>query len=319
LGILSKPVATNTVIAASVAIDLAGFTAGTVGVKLAGSGVYQVVHASVVVFAALFAWVLRGRMISRAQWGAILLITVGLAISAMGSGSSGQSDAHGALEQPTVPDPDTLAAGGDAGSAAPALAPPSSPAGRRLSGAMGSDEGGAPSDATSIASGIVFTLIGAILYGLNYSLLDALSSTPTAPAQSRLAGAIGSWAAAAVSLWVLGVTIPSWDELLRDPTHKAGGSPFVLLLGFGMIGLSALAHSLAYFRLLKGHGAVMIGVLQALRAALVFLAGSVLFCGYQESQCLTAPRGIAATLVAIGVMAFAGSKRRTTTSPQSAH
>ena len=308
---LSRPVSTWTVIAASVALDLCGFTAGNAGLSLAGSGVFQVVHASVVVFAALFAWLLRGRSISSRQWIAIALITAGLVISATGSGGT----AH-------APPPEAAAAVAAPDAAVPAEAPEADAgtADAASGGVVEADMGAtaAADDAAAaagIGAGIVFTLLGSVLYGLNYSLLDALSSAPTAPPQGRLASSIGSWAAAAVALWVAGYTLPRWGELIEEPAARAGGDQSIMVTGFVLIAVSALAHSLAYFRLLRGHGAVVIGVLQALRAAAVFLVGSALFCGFQESQCLTVPRGGAVILVSIGVVIFASAKVKTETAP----
>jgi len=308
---LSRAVPTWRVIALSVALDLLGFSAGCVGVALAGSGVYQVVHASVVVFAALFAWLLRGRVIRPAQWAAIATITIGLVVSALGALSGGPAAAAGhSLEFLPGEDPAADAAPSQGPRALGAASPWAS--GRRLDATAPAT---APDAAGGIASGIAFTLAGAILYGLNYSLLDALSSSPSAPSTARLAGSIGSGAAIAVAAWVMLYTVPNWEELVGEPTARAGGRPGVVLMGFVLMALSALAHSLAYFRLLRGHGAVVIGVLQALRAAAVFVVGSALFCSFQESQCLTTPRAAAAVLVAIGVVVFASSKAKVTTAP----
>jgi drug/metabolite transporter (DMT)-like permease len=255
---LASPLPSWWVIGASVVLDLSGFTLSTIGLALAGSGVYQVVHASVVVFSALFAWLLRGREIKAAQWGAIGMITLGLVVSALGATSNSGS---------------------------------------------------------GISGGIVATLAGSIMYGLNYSLLDALSSSSSSPPQAQLASALGSWAASIVALWLLGYTFPHWEELVVLPGQAVHGSVAVVVVALIVVAVSALAHSLAYFRLLRGHGAVAIGVLQALRAAAVFIVGSVLFCSYQQSQCMTMPRATAVAMVAMGVVLFGWFKRTAQTAP----
>jgi hypothetical protein len=51
-----------------------------------------------------------------------------------------------------------------------------------------------------------------------------------------------------------------------------------------------VATQVAYFRVMGSIGAVTAGVLNGLRAVLGFLSSAYLFCGVQESQCLSISR-----------------------------
>ncbi|KAI9345596.1 hypothetical protein BDR26DRAFT_818175 [Obelidium mucronatum] len=72
--------------------------------------------------------------------------------------------------------------------------------------------------------------------------------------------------------------------------------------------LSSLGHSVAYFQLVESTGGVATGVLQGLRAVLVFGLSHVWFCGRDEAQCFTTTKGISTVIVVSGVVAFAAAK-----------
>lgn len=81
---LARHLTLTRAVALSIAFEISGFSVSMAGLRLAGSGIYQVVHASVVVFSALLSWLVRRKVLNRGQWGGILLVTVGLAVSALG-------------------------------------------------------------------------------------------------------------------------------------------------------------------------------------------------------------------------------------------
>lgn len=72
----------------------AGF-ALTIGFSIIGSGMYQVIYSSVVIWCAIFTWFFMGRALSRIQWLAIIGTSLGLGISSLDSirGSPLQEDA----------------------------------------------------------------------------------------------------------------------------------------------------------------------------------------------------------------------------------
>lgn len=75
---------------------MAGNVTGVLGLIFAGSGVFQVVYSSVVLFTALLSRVFLNKSPQPKQWLALFLITLGLAVSALGgvgSKSSAPTDA----------------------------------------------------------------------------------------------------------------------------------------------------------------------------------------------------------------------------------
>ena len=68
-------------------------------------------------------------------------------------------------------------------------------------------------------------------------------------------------------------------------------------------------YSIAYFELIKSTGAVATGVIQALRAVLVFGISHSLFCSVETKQCYTSAKGISTCVVMSGIILFAYAKR----------
>ena len=68
-------------VALTVVLDIVGFLLSVGGLALAGSGTYQVLYSSVVVWAAVFSWILRGRRLSLQQAAGVLIVMMGLALS----------------------------------------------------------------------------------------------------------------------------------------------------------------------------------------------------------------------------------------------
>lgn len=66
-------------------LDVAGNTLTVVGLTYSGSGIYQVVYSSVVLFGALFSKLLLGKSLNKSQWIGLMTIVLGLSLSALGS------------------------------------------------------------------------------------------------------------------------------------------------------------------------------------------------------------------------------------------
>ncbi|KAJ3004276.1 UNVERIFIED_CONTAM: hypothetical protein HDU68_005199 [Siphonaria sp. JEL0065] len=80
--------------------------------------------------------------------------------------------------------------------------------------------------------------------------------------------------------------------------------------------LSSLGHSVAYFQLVESTGGVATGVLQGLRAVLVFGLSHAWFCEKDEAQCFTSMKAISTVIVVSGVVAFAAAKGMAVHSPK---
>lgn len=91
---------------AIVGLDIAGFLLSVGGMAYAGSGTYQVLYSSVVVWAALGAYVFMGRTLTPRQAGGVAAVMAGLALSSLaGSGGGGggrPSSPAGALSPSSV-------------------------------------------------------------------------------------------------------------------------------------------------------------------------------------------------------------------------
>lgn len=81
---------------ACVALDIIGFLIATAAISAAGSGLYQVLYSSVVIFAALASWVVRRRALGRIQVVGIALVILGTALTARGG-----AGLHGVTTAPT--------------------------------------------------------------------------------------------------------------------------------------------------------------------------------------------------------------------------
>jgi drug/metabolite transporter (DMT)-like permease len=71
--------------------EILGNVCSVLGIIYAGSGVYQVVYSSLVVFTAVWARIFLKKHISQEQWCAILTVTIGLSLSAVGTPTSSDS------------------------------------------------------------------------------------------------------------------------------------------------------------------------------------------------------------------------------------
>lgn len=80
----ARGLSVNKFVYLSVGLEMWGFVSGLVGLALAGSGIYQVVYASVVIWAALLSRTLIGTPLARGQVIGICTVSVGLAFSALG-------------------------------------------------------------------------------------------------------------------------------------------------------------------------------------------------------------------------------------------
>jgi len=69
--------------------------------------------------------------------------------------------------------------------------------------------------------------------------------------------------------------------------------------------LSSFLHSWSFFYLMCNEGAVNTGILQALRAVMVFITSAILYCDEQESQCYTKFKFMSTCIVVFGVYCYA--------------
>ncbi|OZJ04782.1 hypothetical protein BZG36_01843 [Bifiguratus adelaidae] len=216
-------------------LDLCANFLVTVGFFYVGSGMYQVIYSSVVIWCAIMNFLLMGRSLTMLQWGAIVGTSCGLAISALGRG------------------------GDDTTSAATLLV------------------------------GILLTLGGTLFYSCVYVYADfILSNSNPPPLPTRVCFTMGLYCTSMSAIWVLFYTLPHWDELIHI---KAGVASSSIWLGYLTIVLASTCHAWNYYELIDRTGSVAVGVLQGLRAILVFVISHYWFCRSDSAQCFTVWKG----------------------------
>ncbi|KAI8926563.1 hypothetical protein BC831DRAFT_456159 [Entophlyctis helioformis] len=289
------------------ALDVLGSLALTIGLFLVGSGIYQVVYSSVIVFTAIFNLLLMRRSLAVGQWAAILVISGGLCVSAVGSIGWADEPRFVRLDNP-MPTPLSNASLSASSMSMAHL-------GNATSAQSGSSSGGMPQSLNAatplplntrhnnMGLGFVATLIGTSIYALLYSLNDYyLTSSPTRISPRAQCTWVGLYATVMVLIIMVPVSLPTIASLpLSDPS---------VLASYAALTLASLYHNLSYFELIASTGAVATGVVQALRAVLVFALSHLLFCDTDADQCFTSAKGVAACVVVCGVLWFAVEKGR---------
>lgn len=76
----------------SIVLDFAGCIFSTLGLSMAGSGLYQVVYSSVICWSALMSRFFLKKIVSKEEWFGIVLVTFGLAFSALGESGNEQDN-----------------------------------------------------------------------------------------------------------------------------------------------------------------------------------------------------------------------------------
>ncbi|KAJ3122214.1 hypothetical protein HK098_003014 [Nowakowskiella sp. JEL0407] len=242
----------------------------TIGLFFVGSGLYQVIYSSVIVFTALQSRVFLNRTLSGGQWLAVFTITAGLSMNAFQSDTGG--DIHGSF-------------GSKKDKNAPA----------------------------GVFAGFLITLAGTALYAGVYTLNDfVLSSNPSTesillvhklpPTPRQQCFWVGTYSSAITLLLMILYSLPHLAHMPLNDLTVVGM--------YGVLILSSLGHNLAYFELVESTGAVATGILQALRAVLVFALSHYFFCERDGGQCYTAVKGWATVVVVTGVVGFAFAKAR---------
>mmetsp|Transcript_12251 Transcript_12251/g.49187 ORF Transcript_12251/g.49187 Transcript_12251/m.49187 type:complete len:322 (-) Transcript_12251:36-1001(-) len=233
------------------AVDFAGAWAGALGLFLAGSAIYQVLYSSIVVFTALLASAVLHHPLAPAQWAAVLLVALGLSLSAASSAA--------------LPHAGRLAAG--------------------------------------VALTLASTVLFAAVYVWHERLLHGGPGRPPV-AERELCAATGLYGSFFCAAYLVALTVPRWEALVAGPVRAAGGSWGAIAGQLGLLVAFSLLHNVAYFGLIDRVGGTATGVLQGLRAVLVFFGSALFFCDGDEGQCFTAGKAAASCCVVVGVLCF---------------
>ncbi|KAI9101083.1 hypothetical protein DFS34DRAFT_591985 [Phlyctochytrium arcticum] len=243
-------------------LDVLGNVVLTAGQFAVGSGLFQVIYASMVVFTAVFSRCFLNKRLGLDQWGYLFLIVFGLSLNVGGGPTETDKAGHIGIE---------------------VLIP--------LTG-------------TCIYAGVL--LDAPQLDTLNDFLMSNASTRPMTPRQQCFW--VGMYSGILTVFLMVIVSIPTIRQMpLTDPKII---SMYIFLI------LSSLGHNITYFQLLERTGAVATGVLQALRAVMVFALSHVFFCQEDERQCFTARKGVATVVVVLGVLGYSFAKARSLRDPK---
>ncbi|KAL4211915.1 hypothetical protein AB4K20DRAFT_1889516 [Rhizopus microsporus] len=228
----------------------------TVGFSIIGSGMYQVIYSSVVIWCAVLTFLFMNRKLSILQWIAIFGTSAGLAMSSLDS-------------------------------------------------MKGSD------DAKEVKNGLLMfgtlmTLSGTFFYSCVYVYSDyILSKQIPPPLPARVCFYSGIYTSLLSLGWIGIYTLPRFDKLI----HIQGTNTFTVLLMYIIVSVSNAVHSWNYYELIDRTGSVATGILQGLRAVLIYVISNSLYCQSDASQCFTVYKGLGSTLVIGSVLLFTISRR----------
>jgi hypothetical protein len=318
-GAITVPVGVYVIFA--VIFDIIGFWLHVQGIKYAGSALFQVIYASVTIFAALGSWA------AHTTAGSAFLVRVGVARYLREPSSehapTGKHNLN-ALQGLGI----SVVLGGLA-LAALAEGPARSHDHRASGDGAVGGASAAVLDAAAQSAGVVYGLACSVLcamcYGGVYTLAELLMSQPAPPRAQAVAGRVGVGICLVLGSYAAVAVAPRGAEILAHIREAGLLSARGVALGYAVMVLSAVAHSITYFLLLGSAGAVATGIMQAARAVGVFFVSAVLFCNtgpmanmaisymapmLHESQCFTVARGVSAVLVCGGILVFSVGKAK---------
>jgi hypothetical protein len=158
--------------------------------------------------------------------------------------------------------------------------------------------------------GILITLAATCIFALNYVFVEYILTRPNPPSVEKVQALIGTYSLALLSLWMVFYTIPRWQTLVVEQIEEFQGNVPLIIGFYVLLTLASFGHSLAYYQLLRLVGAVSTGVLQSLRAALVFFVSSLLFCKTHPEQCYNFIKFISTVIVINGLLYFSYLKAK---------
>ncbi|KAK8802792.1 hypothetical protein WA171_006464 [Blastocystis sp. BT1] len=153
-------------------------------------------------------------------------------------------------------------------------------------------------------TGILLTLLGAQFYALSYILNEYISTLPGNKGSKETCKWIGIINTSISLLLICFDTYPHRQTLILRPLLSHHATLTMALKATGLYILSHFVHSWALFSIQGVLGAVWTGLLQCVRACVVFLVSSYLFCKMDVNQCLTTSKAVATIIVCLGILIF---------------
>lgn len=274
----SSTLTSHTLLILIAALDVIGCIFCLVATVMIGSGLYQVLYASILVMTALLSQWILGYKQNRRQWIFLILVTIGLWSCSFASHTT-TSGGSLLTENSVVNEMDEC---------------------RKYF----------PIGICQYLSlhviGIVLTLIGTFIYAIQSVLCELMNSRPSLKVSSGiLNGAIGWYGLIMSTVWIVVYTIPNWNELVTRPMSAHQLTLFdvsrVLLLYL----LSNVFHRITYWTVVEKTGSIFAGLSNALRTVAVYFLSAWLFCSDTNlKQCATPMKTYAAIGVALAVIMY---------------
>jgi len=143
-------------------------------------------------------------------------------------------------------------------------------------------------EAFNVMIGILFTLLGTLFMSLVYVLNEYFMTRALNPPSPReLCSTIGSFGTLFCMTYIILYPLRNFDEMVVKNVVAHNGNIIVILSCYFLLVLSSFLHSWSFYYLMRSEGAVSTGILQPLRAVIVFFTSAIFYCDHQESQCYT--------------------------------
>ncbi|CAO3621135.1 unnamed protein product [Mucor hiemalis] len=246
-------------------LDIIAIFPLTIGFSIIGSGMYQVIYSSVVIWCAILTWLFMGRALATIQWLAIIGTSIGLGISSLDSvrGSLLAQDVI-ATTAKTVND-------------------------------------------NILLKGTLLTLFGTFVSACIYVYADnILSKSKVQPLPARVCCWMGVYTSIFTWIWISVYTLPQFDTIIHIDSDV---STLQVILVYVVITLANAIHSWNYYELIERTGNVATGILQGLRAILVYGLSHMWYCNEDAAQCFTTSKGCGSFIVIGCVLLFTLGKK----------
>ncbi|KAF9897400.1 hypothetical protein BX616_005666, partial [Lobosporangium transversale] len=146
--------------------------------------------------------------------------------------------------------------------------------------------------------GALITLGATFLSACVYVLSDKILSTfKPKPIPEKVCTLVGSYASFLTFIYLCVYTIPNWQTEVVDIVETRHGSWIGIIIVYPIVALSSMVHSLNYYVLIARINNIAVGIMQSLRAVLVFVMSHYLFCGVSDTQCFNEWKFISAIVV----------------------
>ena len=257
----------------TVVCDILGQTCAQLAIELCGSGLFMVIYSSITVFAALFRWYFYAKQLTWKQWTGVIIITVGLCITALGGKDGVDDSSEGSVDSAAASDHAKVA---------------------------------------NIITGMFFALLSAIFYAWVYVWTEQLmkgnfsaAKDDLAPSPMGLATFSGFVGTLATTTYIAIFVGPHWDTLIIEPARMEQSSYTSVRLVYVVLLLACGLHNTSIVYVGKsGGGAVATGVNKAIQTISVFIVSALAFGRAHHEQQFSFEKGLGVAFVIGGVLFY---------------